>query len=395
VRVGELPNGSELRPYKPAAADVPHVTIEPNTHCDLRCRLCYATGPAVVKDFDAVCAEIDYALSKRRLDAVSLVGGEPTLHPRLVDLVRHIVGKGLNCILVSNGRRFLREGGEALLDELAAAGLDRVMLHVDTGQERDAPTDELRHRLLRMMEARGLTSGLAITLYVGEERDLPGILREFAAYEHFDGVLVTLAMEPDHFLEGGWSSAAEPDLRQVVRSLEVQLGVLPAAYLPTTLDDAEVSWLMYFYYLDAASGACFGLSPRFNRAFRWLYRRLRGHEFFADTLDPMWRSISMAVTGALEVLLSPSRLPELVRFLWRIRRGRLRFQYVLLQRAPRMNPEHGRVQFCWQCPDATVRNGRLVPVCMAAGLSPLGGGAPTLSPEVARAVHAHLEGGRS
>ena len=57
-----------------------------------------------------------------------------------------------------------------------------------------------------------------------------------------------------------------------------------------------------------------------------------------------------------------------------------------------MSPEHGRVQFCWKCPDATIRNGRLVPVCMAGRLSPLGDHAPTAPPEVIADVFAHLDG---
>ena len=54
-----------------------------------------------------------------------------------------------------------------------------------------------------------------------------------------------------------------------------------------------------------------------------------------------------------------------------------------------MNVEHGKVQICWQCPDAVVRNGRLTPVCIAGRVNPLFG-EPTAPREVVETVFEHL-----
>ncbi|WP_046724611.1 radical SAM protein [Streptomyces xiamenensis] len=73
----------------------------------------------------------DFALALAALrgsvetDEVHFTGGEPTLHPRLPDLVAQARRLGLTVGLTSNG-----ENGAAVLKDCAKAGLDRVNLSV-------------------------------------------------------------------------------------------------------------------------------------------------------------------------------------------------------------------------------------------------------------------------
>ena len=85
-----------------------------------------------------------------------------------------------------------------------------MLVHVDTGQAHvHGDIDEARHKLASLFEARKLLFGMSITLYEGEEQDLPRILCELARYRYFDGVLITLAMDFHHAFvaeeNGGWS----------------------------------------------------------------------------------------------------------------------------------------------------------------------------------------------
>ncbi|MBW1878682.1 MAG: hypothetical protein JRJ84_10010, partial [Deltaproteobacteria bacterium] len=183
----------------------------------------------------------------------------------------------------------------------------------------------------------------------------------------------------------------EPDFGEVVCALKGEMGLEPAAYIPSSLDDDEVCWAMYFYWVNAETGATFPLSPELNRWMKWLYRNLRGREFFAETLSPRTKALSFAAAAAAEVALHPGRIPELARLLRGAHgTGNLRFNYVVIQQAPRMNAEHGKVQICWQCPDAVIRHGRLTPVCIAGRINPLGEGVPTAPREVVETVFAHL-----
>ncbi len=377
---------------KPTGEQTPHATIEPNTSCDIRCRRCYTVDAPLVKPLEQVCDEIHLACQRRALDSITLLGGEPTLHPQLPEIIGHVKAQGLTAMLLTNGVRLLAPGGEELLDRLIGAGLDRFLLHIDQGQEQvHDDVDAARHRLAERLEARGCWFGLALTLYAGQEASLPGIMRAFGRYRWFDGVLVTLAFDPDRAWLPGPAADDAPSMLAIHHAMRSELGVQATAYLPSSLDDDEVCWLMYFYLLDPDTGASFAISGRFNSLYRWLHRRWRGREFFAEPPDPGWATLNPLLLGVVESMLAPGRLGAF----WRLQKGKrlrdLRFQYAVLQQAPRLHAS-GQLQVCWQCPDATVRDGQLVPVCMASRLRPLGGLEPVAPPEVVARVLEHLNG---
>jgi hypothetical protein len=392
MKVDMLPGGDRLVPQKLSARQTPHATIEPITACNIRCRFCYAIEHPMVKPLEEVKDEIDLACAKRNLDTISLLGGEPTLHPDLVEMVRYVKAKGLVCQVLTNGVRFLYRHDIDLLRALVDAGVDRFLVHIDSGQEHvHDDIDEAREALFSLLDEHRVFYGLSLTLYADDERDLPRILAEYSPHPYFDGVLVTLAMDFEHAFVAEHQRTQEPDFGEVVGALKNEMHIEPAAYIPSSLDDDEVCWAMYFYWVNVETGATFALSPELNQWMKWLYRKLRGREFFAETLSPRTKALSFAAAAAAEVVLHPSRIPELARLLRGARGTRnLRFNYVVIQQAPRMNTEHGKVQICWQCPDAVIRHGRLTPVCLAGRINPLGEGAPTAPREVVETVFAHL-----
>lgn len=391
MKVQSLPNAAHLRPQKPTARETPHAVVEPNTNCNIRCRLCYAIEHPVVKPLDEVRTEIDLACARRNLDALSLLGGEPTLHPDLPAIVRYVKEKDLVCQVLTNGVRLLEADGPALLDELRAAGVDRFLVHVDSGQRHVHPDiDGARHALAALLESRRQLFGFSITLYEGEEAEVPRVLKAFAPYRWFDGVLVTLAFDFDSVLTGA-AAQAGPTMEGVAAAMARELRVEPAAYLPLSLDDDEVCWLMWFYWINAVTGATFALSPELNRAAKWLYRATHDHPFFADTLDPEHLGAALVASGLAEAALHPTRLAALRRLVVGARStADLRFHYAVVQQAPRVDPASGRLQICWHCPDAVVRHGRLAPVCIAGRLDPLGPGTPKAPRSVIEEVYRHL-----
>ena len=397
MKVQEIRIHRRLQPQKLSASETPHVTIEPNTTCNIRCAYCYCIEEAAMKPLSQVLDEIDLAISKRNLDAVSLLGGEPTLHPDIVRIVRYVKQKGLNCLLLTNGVRFVRDGDVELLDALVAAGVDRFLVHIDQGQKHvHGDIDRARHAMFDMLDARHVFYGLSLTLYPGEEDTLPGIMRAYARHPYFDGVLCTLAFDLDHaFDDSDRERGRRTSMAKVHRGISEGLHIEPAAYLPSSTDDDEVCWLMYFYYLNVETGAAFELSPEFNRGFKALFRKVKGHHFFAETMNPRWMRASLAATASAELALHPTRAAAFARLL----RGShgasaLRFHYIVVQQAPLFDHEHGKVQICWQCPDATIRHGKLTPVCVAGRINPLDDRPASAPPEVVREVLSHLEGPR-
>lgn len=397
MRVHEMGRSERLVPLKHAAQAVPHAVIETNTNCNARCRACYATDRAMVKPLAQVKAEIDAVLALRRLETVSLLGGEPTLHPDLPGIVRYVKARGLFCVVATNGVRFL-EGDTALLDALVAAGVDRFLLHVDAGQPHlQGDVEGARQRLFELLDRRRVLHGLSLTLYPGEEGELARVARRYAPHRYFDGALVTLAFDFAHVCEPAAAERGpEADLSTVYRRLSADLRIEPTGYLPSSLDDAEVRWLIYVFFVNASTGAACGLSPRVSRWMRAVYRRRTGREFFAATMHPRWTAVSALAAAAVESALEPGVAPrwtEVLRGGGGL--GDVRMQYLLVQRAPRWNAERAAMEICWQCPDATLRQGRLVPVCLASRLAPLDGSPPRAPGEAVRSVLHHLNPARA
>jgi len=116
-----------------------------------------------------IISELDIATSKRRIQTVSIAGGEPTLHPQLCEIVANIHRRNLKVILATNGLLLHK----TLLDALRTAGLDMIMLHIDEGQNRPdlrrIPTFEeistLRSALAERVVASVIDVGLSVTVY--------------------------------------------------------------------------------------------------------------------------------------------------------------------------------------------------------------------------------------
>ncbi len=382
-----------LKPLKLSVGETPHLTLETNLTCNIRCRGCYNLYRGYVKPLAQIKREIDLALAKRNLDTITILGGEPTLHPDLAEIIVTIKKKGLICEMLTNGMVFLKRGGEILLDRIVEAGLDRIILHVDAGQSHiHRDIDAVRHTLFARFERKKLYFSLSTTIYPENQGEIPTLMKRYAGYRYFDGILSILEISP-----GDLCSRDKP--RQSHRllgeyeSIARELGVAPAAYLPSSLDDAFISWLMYFYYINTRTRRCLSISPEYNRLFRRLYRRLVGRHVFGMTCRPWLFPINFLLTCLIEVALHPARIVPVIRILRESRWMReLRFHYILIQNGPEPDAGGEGIHFCFHCPDATIRNGRLTPVCVADLIAPLdyAGVKRPVSSALRRMVYRHL-----
>jgi uncharacterized Fe-S cluster-containing radical SAM superfamily protein len=374
MKVTEILNGIDLRPMKVSAREVPHAVIEPNYTCNRRCALCYNRYRDIVKSFDQVAVEVDQALTKRNLETISILGGEPTLHPCLPQIVSYIKSKKLVCQILTNGLVLYKDDQNVLLDRLVQAGLDRIVLHVDCGQGIDQKEmDTMCEALFSKFERRKLYFALSITLYEENKDVIPGLMKQYARYRYFDGILATLARETSRVLRSDSPPTRMPELKAVYRRIANKLRIEPSSYLPSNLDDREIRWLIYFYYMNVNTGATVSISPTLTRLFRRIYRFITGRHMFAATMKASFFKIWFFITTALELLLRPARIPEFIHLVNNSALMKdLRFHYIVLQSAPQFNPEKQCVEICYHCPDATIRNGRFTPVCLADLISPPG-----------------------
>ncbi len=309
-------------------SEVPHLVLEINKTCNMRCRACYSRENGIVKTWAELRVELERALRRRKAGVITLLGGEPTLHPDLAGIVADVKRRGLRCQLLTNGLALLAGGGDTLLDDLKAAGLDRILVHIDEGQAHvHGDIEAARTAVFDKLEARRFRFGLSLTIYEETSGRLGEVLRRYARYRRFDTVLAVLARD---------LTAPPPaglDLEREYRSMKAELGAEPCAYLPSNADDGDVRWLVYALFLRRGGRRALSVPSRLYAWTGALYRLVKGVRLYVPFL----------------------RLP------W------LRFLEI---QSP---PQPGISTFCYACPDATMRNGRITPVCFADRINPLGG----------------------
>jgi pyruvate-formate lyase-activating enzyme len=150
-----------------------------------------------------------------------LIGGEPALHPDLVEIVRRIrTETGLKTILATNGLRLARE--PELLERLHAAGLGQLALQFDTLDESTLRAIRGHDRLAdKIAVARrcgdiGLELGLVCTVCPENLAELPDLVRWAMALPRLPKYLALQAMTP----VGRHTDRPAPMTREtVIRSL--------------------------------------------------------------------------------------------------------------------------------------------------------------------------------
>lgn len=373
--------------------DVPHLVIEVNQRCNLNCKACYKVKQGYTKPIELIKEEIDYGVSQRNLDVITLAGGEPTMHPDLAEAISYISKKGIKVTLLTNGL----ELGAAKLRRYGDAGLTRVLVHVDSMQDRpDAPpgaTEEdcnaIRERILRQASRYGIQGGMAVTAY-GEKRDDLTRTMEYAlrspfvslvlmtCYGRFAPIAEKLGndavaqMFRDTELEGN-----EMTSREVAMILSEELDLDPTQYIESSLRKSEWRWLLYLGFSitdsDGKVDSLF-LSSRYPRTIKLgndLQKIFNKGSYKFDMVPS--RAGSIAVCALYGLLgLDPFNLLKTARFLSKLAKpGAVIGSKVFVVQQPPTLTEEGELEYCKNCPDATVRNGEIMPLCTADIVSPV------------------------
>ncbi len=111
----------------PAVCDVSVTNV-----CNAACDFCgfardkTLSGPARYLDVDAFASALPI-LHRRGIRYITLQGGEPLVHPGIVELVSQTAAAGVSCAVITNGWFLLRYIGA-----LAAAGLSRLIVSIDS-----------------------------------------------------------------------------------------------------------------------------------------------------------------------------------------------------------------------------------------------------------------------
>jgi pyruvate-formate lyase-activating enzyme len=365
--------------------DNPIAWLEVTDICNMHCEGCYRQHLTGHKALEEIKEEILFLKRWRNPDNVSIAGGEPLVHPQILDIVAFCAENGLKPIVLTNAMALTPE----LLRELKRAGLAGFTIHIDSHQDRphwkgknEAELNELRQYYADMAAGeRGVYVIFNSTVYPSTFREIPDVVRWGQA--HIDRVhgLVFITYR---------TTASETHVARDLAHREIDFGRLgyiterfdeefvtspqicelikehfpayePCAYLGGTLLHSSYKWLV---------AAWVGNKSRVYGSLgkRTMELAQAGHHWFAGNYLAY---LTSAAVGAKVFLLSPwDRAVRRTARRWLgdvLRRPgrlfqRLYAQSIAIIQAPDLQPD-GRVDMCDSCPDMTVYNGTLINSC--------------------------------
>jgi Y-X(10)_GDL-associated radical SAM protein len=157
-----------------------HAVWEITLACDLKCLHCGSRAGKKRTDelSTAECFEVIEALANLGTREVNLIGGEAYLRKDWADLVRHIRGQGMRCLIQTGGRNF----SQKFIDMAVDAGLNGLGVSLDGLEEshdylRGVPGSFQRAvETLRMAREAGLSISVNTQIGTRTVPDLSGLL---------------------------------------------------------------------------------------------------------------------------------------------------------------------------------------------------------------------------
>lgn len=371
--------------------------LEPTSACNLACDGCYRENVASShKPLDVVRGEVELFKELRNSDGISIAGGDPLMHPEVVEIVRMIAGMGLKPIINTNGGKLTVE----LLRALKDAGVYGFTFHIDSKQGRpkwkdknELDLNDLRLYYAQMVaNAGGLSCAFNSTVYEDTLHYTPGMIEW--AQKHIDIVHVMVFILyraaapqlPFEWYAGGkkvdmsalvYSESRERkiDLKapDVVKEIRKKFpDFTPCAYLNGTEKPNSFKWLLTGRI--GTKEKIYGyVGSKFMETIQSMHHLMKGR-YLAYTTP------AMTSMGRSMMLLSPidrgmrgiagNYLTSVIANPARLFKG-LHYQSIMIIQ-PVDFLENGLQNMCDGCPDMTVYNGELVWSCRMEELKKFG-----------------------
>jgi pyruvate-formate lyase-activating enzyme len=165
-------------------AGMSRYTSEVTTRCDLRCPVCLSDAEDAPQSDEISLERFTELLEtlRGRDVQIRLTGGEPTLRPDIVEIVRRITASGNTVDLATNGLKLCRQ--PELLAQLAQAGLKGVMIWIDALEDpgvttlfRGVDLSAQRRELLALLQAHAMRPSFFFLVARGvSEPEVPHVL---------------------------------------------------------------------------------------------------------------------------------------------------------------------------------------------------------------------------
>ncbi len=362
--------------------------LEPTKRCNLKCHGCYSRNEAKWdKSLAQIRADLEVMRANRRFDSVSITGGDPLMHPDILEIVRIVRHDfGYKPVLNTNGLLLNTD----LVRDLKSAGLFGLTLHIDSRQSRpgwhgksERDLNALRLEYARMIhDVGGLSLAFNATIFADTQGEVPELLTW--AEKHIDMVhsmvfilfRTTRTSAFEYLARGKRVNPAElvyhddddnPDpltAADLVRTIRVRdPAFTPSAYLGGTKNPQSFKWLIAARFGDGEQ--ILGYAGK-----RFMEAAQVGHHFFTgrylaySSPAALKSGRAMMLAGALVDSGARAAAMHYARGALRALRlpRTLHFQTVAIIQPIDMLAD-GEMNMCDGCPDMTVHNGELVWSC--------------------------------
>jgi uncharacterized radical SAM superfamily Fe-S cluster-containing enzyme len=174
--------------------------LDITSQCNLSCPACFTSSSPASSQYlplEEIRRAVETAIEREegRLDVVMLSGGEPTVHPHIVEIVESLIALPITRIIVNtNGIRLAAE--DALLD-FFASHRDRV----ETYLQYDGPSEraqlhlrgidlrDLKARVIERLSSRRIFATLAMTVSLENADQIGDVLDTAFATPYVGGVM--------------------------------------------------------------------------------------------------------------------------------------------------------------------------------------------------------------
>jgi hypothetical protein len=338
------------------------------------------------KSLEQIKEEIALLKKWRNCDNISIAGGEPLIHPDILNVIAHIRSLKMKPLILTNGIKL--ENDRPFMVELKKAGAIGFTFHIDSEQQRphwkgksEIELFELRQYYADMAHSvGGLFVSFGMTVYPGNLEFVPELIKW--ANQNIDRVhgLVLIgfrnaALEGDYdYFVGGkrinpqTSYVGDSTEESFLTSTDVYNKIKEhfphyetSAYMGGSLAEDKITWLVSAQ-LGTKRKMYGSVGPKVMELFQTFHHLQHGTyviyspsntipkiAFLLGLLDKGVRATSGKFWR--EVLRHPT---ELFRPLY--------VQSIGIIQGPDLL-EDGRIDMCESCPDMTVWNGRLVHSC--------------------------------
>ncbi|MBX3085947.1 MAG: radical SAM protein [Anaerolineae bacterium] len=385
-----------MRPFKKdmyrfpwSLNDNPIGWLEVTDKCNIYCRGCYRLNKTGHKTLEQVKEEIRFLKEWRNCDNISIAGGEPLIHPNILEIISYIRELKMKPLVLTNGVKLV--DNRPFLVELKKAGVFGFTFHVDSEQNRphwkgksEIELCDLRLQFAKMVaDVGGLFASFGSTIYPTNQHLIPELVKW--ATKHVDIVhglvFITYRAAPS---DGSYDYQVEG---QKVENLEVP-------YLAPTQEEPNFDFTSRHVYAKIKEAnpnyetAAFLGGTQTHDSIKWLIAVQVGSKggmygSFGPKMVELSEAFYHFFTGKYMAYTNMHKLPKAAFLLglfdkelrkahanyWAdIRRNPLRFfqpiyqQSIGIVQAPDILAD-GRQDMCDSCPDMTVWDGKLVHSC--------------------------------